>query len=551
MSDVFLAAWEGILGVIAVNGAPEQRCRAVCREVARSLGFPRALLSTVDRECGQLVVRGAYDPSVTGPLYRVLTNLWAASLEPDGEGRLSVAAWCVEKKEQVHVPDSSRYAFRPDATYQRNRVVRALGVRGYVLTPIVAGDEALGLLGVDCRESGREVTAEELRVLRLVAGLLAVALPGLLREPDAAVEAATTEAVAEAGSQMQALLDVLDQGVLVIGVDGRVRYLNRAATRLLDVIPWEGVGRPWQEILVLRQAEAFAALLGQANEREPRSRRRWTIVQPGGRLIDVELKLLKLSSTVMSGAQVVVMEDVSHRAELQRLRDEFTSMLVHDLKAPLQSIVGFAELLRTERLGSMNEDQKEFVLRIEESGEQMMGLVGDILEVARYETGRSLMRKERVPPSPLVQACVQKLQGKALPAGVRIHDSVPADLPDLFADPLRLTQILQNLIANAIHVSPPGGVVSVRTERVREGGQPWVRFEVEDHGPGLTAEEAVHLFDKFWTGSRAQGNHVAHGLGLVIARLIVEGHRGTISALSHPEGGTVVGFTIPVFRPDR
>lgn len=557
-----LPVWEGVLEAVHAEAPPARRCRAVCRQIARGLGFPRALLSTVDRARGQLVVRGAYDPSVTGPLYRVLTSLWAATLEPDAEGKLSVSAWCVEKKEQVYVPDAAAYDFRPDQTYQRDRVVRALGVKGYVLTPIVRDGEAVGVLGVDCAEEG--VSADRRRLLRIFADLLALALDRLLRDdrPPPAGEREAGEAdrgeaepAARAdGTQVQALLDILDQGVLVVGSDDRVQYLNRAALRLLDVIPWEAVGRPWREILVLREPERFAALLRDCVAGRPLRgapaglERRWTIVPPAGGEIDVELKLLPLSSTVMSGARAVVMEDVSQRVELQRVRDEFTSMLVHDLKAPLQSIVGFAELLVTERLGAMNRDQRDFVARIERSGEQMMRLIQDILKVARYEDGRSLLSKERVPPSPLVEAIVQGLQGKAMPARVEIRNTVGPDLPDLYADPLRLTQVFQNLVANAIDASAHGAVIWLRGERIRQNGLPYVRFEIEDEGPGLTAEEAEHLFDKFWTGDRS--GRMRHGLGLVIARLIVEGHRGSIVARGR-DGGTVVAFTIPVFRPDR
>ncbi|MGH7558475.1 MAG: histidine kinase dimerization/phospho-acceptor domain-containing protein, partial [Gemmatimonadota bacterium] len=383
-----LPVWEGLLEAIHAEARPEGRCRAVCRQVARGFGFPRVLLSTVDRSRGQLVVRGAYDPSVTGPLYRVLTSLWAATLEPDADGKLSVSAWCVEKKEQVYVPDVERYDFRPDLTYQRDRVVRALGVRGYVLTPMVRAGEAVGVLGVDCSEEG--VSADRRRLLRVLADLLALTLDRLLQDDDrpptgerGAGDAGRAEAEPAAhadGTQVQALLDILDQGVLVVGADDRVHYLNRAAMRLLDVTPWEVVGRPWREILVLREPERFAALVrecvagGLSREASAGLKRRWTIVRQTGGEIDVELRLLPLSSTVMSGARAVVMEDVSQRIELQRVRDEFTSMLVHDLKTPLQSIVGFAELLVTERLGAMNRDQRDFVARIERSGEQMMQL---------------------------------------------------------------------------------------------------------------------------------------------------------------------------------
>lgn len=562
-AEALIRTCEGILEAVNADTTPEKRCRAVCRQVARGLGFPRALLSTVDRARGRLVVRGAYDASVTGPLYRVLTRLWTAALEPDAEGRLSISAWCFEKREQAYVRDAKRYDFRPEMTYQRDRVVRALGVQGYVLTPMIVAGEAIGLLGVDTHGPADEVAPERLRQLAFVAELLGTLHDRLLRPPSPAWEEMVEEgAQRETGdaslaapadsTQTLPLLDTLDQGVLVVGPDDRVQYLNRASSRLVDVLPWEAIGRPWDEVLVLERRDEFAALLRECSTGGPLPARRWRILRPSKGDLDLELKLLPLSSTSMGGARAVVMEDVSQRDELQRLRDEFTSMLVHDLKTPLQSIVGFAELLVTERLGTMNKDQKEFVARIDQSGEQMMRLIEDILEVARYERGRSLQRKERVPPSPLLEAIVQGLLGKALPARVVIQNTVGPELPDLFADPLRLTQVFHNLIANAIHVSPPGGVIWVRGEVTRDGAVPCIRFEVEDEGPGLSPDEASHLFDGLWASTgRGDGGPAGHGLGLVIARLIVEGHRGSIVAHNRPEKGAAVAFTIPVYRPDR
>ncbi|MBW3661427.1 MAG: ATP-binding protein, partial [Gemmatimonadetes bacterium] len=151
--------------------------------------------------------------------------------------------------------------------------------------------------------------------------------------------------------------------------------------------------------------------------------------------------------------------------------------------------------------------------------------------------------------SPLVEAIVQGIQGMALPARVEIRNDVSPDLPDLYADPLRLTQVFQNVLANAIDLSPEDGVVWVRGSEVRLHGEPYVRFEIADEGPGFADEEHEHLFEKFWSGGAGGNGHLSHGLGLVIARLIVEGHRGEISARRRDQGGTAFSFAIPVHRP--
>jgi NtrC-family two-component system sensor histidine kinase KinB len=538
-----LELWADLAVALGSGTTIEARAAAACRAIAQGFGFSRVGISTVDRERKHLVTRAAHDPSLSGTLYRVLSNLWTQPLESDERGRLTVSVWCFERQEQVFVPDVARYDFRPDQTFQRGSVAKAMGIKGYLLTPIVASGTSIGVLAVGFKEEPRGITHELARRLRVVADYVGLGLAAL-------PWAHMTEETIPAPLPVEELLEILREGVIIVGADGAVRHVNRAAQRLLQVDGSEAIGEPWHRILDLRERDRFATVLAESGKRAPARARRWTLRPPTGGDLDIELRLLPLTSSVGGRGTAIVIEDVTRRAELQRVRDQFTSMLVHDLRAPLQSVVGFSELLCDERLGPLNDDQKEFVGRIEHSGEQLMELIEDILEVARYEAGRPLMSKEAVAPWPLVEAVVQRLQGKALPMSVDLRNTVPHDMPDLYADPLRLTQVLQNLLDNAIDFSPSGGVVWVRAEEVRHGETSYVRFEIEDDGPGLGIEGAERLFEKFWVGESRAGRR-SHGLGLVIARLIVEGHGGEIQAHDAERRGAVVSFTIPIYRESR
>jgi signal transduction histidine kinase len=539
----WLDFWAQLVVALGTGATIEARCRAICQAIAEGFGFLRVGISTVDRRRERLVTRAAHDPSLTGSLYRVLSNLWTQPLEPDAQGRVTVSVWCLENREQVFVPDVERYAFRTQQTFQRGSVIKAMGVRGYLLTPIAANGSGLGVLAVGFKEEPRGISDEVMRRLRVVADYVALGLAAFPWTHD-------LDETVPAPLPIEGLTDVLREGVIVVGPEGVVRHINRAARRLLQVEAADAVGHPWHRILDLRERERFAILLADPRKKVSDRTRRWALRPPTGGDLDIEIQVLPLASTLGVEEQAIVIEDVTRRAELQRLRDQFMSMLVHDLRAPIQSVVGFSELLRDERLGPLNDDQKEFVGRIERSGEQLMELIEDILELARYEAGRPLMNKTAVEPWPVVEAVVQRLQGKALPLSVELRNTVPHDLPKLFADPLRLTQVLQNLIDNAIEVSPPGGVIWVRAEDIRHGERPYVRFEIEDDGPGLEIDEAEHLFEKFWAGETRTGRR-SHGLGLVIARLIVEGHSGEIQAHRAEERGAILTFTIPVFRESR
>ena len=552
-----VARWNRLLAALVGAAPTDDRWAAVCHQLARSFGFTRAAVAVVDQTRTRLVTLAAYDPTITSPLYTVLSKLFATSLAPDADGRLNASAWCVVKQEQIYVPDSDNYSFRTDATYQRTLVVKALGGDEYVLTPIVWRGRSVGLLAADKKGTRDHITETDCSVLRAVADLFAVALAQEAAEAAAAPPSPKRPAPLPDGAapahfnqawQMQSLLDALHEGLVVLGKDDTVRYLNRAAASLLNVIPWEVIGRPWREVLPVVQEAAFGSMLDTLRHAPIAGKTRWRL-SLAARDVELQINVVPIASDRLQGSRALMVEDISQQAAVERMRQEFTSMLVHDLKAPLQGIVGFAELLHTERLGTLNDDQKRFVRSIEASGEHMIALAEGILEVAEFELGGSLMHKGQLRPHDLVAAALERLQGKALNAAVELRNQVPADLPPLFGDPVRLAETVQNLVDNAINASPRGATVRICAERATVHDRPYARFTVMDEGHGLDPDAVTHLFDKFWERERTDDDSGrSRGLGLVIARLVVEGHRGTIWAESVVGEGTTISFTLPFYR---
>ncbi len=554
-SDV-LQAWQHLVKGIARQPSLDLQCRFICRELAESFGFTRAMIATVDSDRRQLVTLAAHDPTITKPLYTVLSKLFSTSLEPDPDGRLNTSAWCVVKQEQVYVADASRYDFRPDVTYQRTLVVKALGGEEYVLTPIVWHRESIGMLAADKKGTSEGISTSDRDTLQSVADLIALVLKGTpeppLQAPSDPLEDQTLEVAAavhfDQAWQMQSLLDALHEGLLVLSPDGTVRYLNHAACSLLQVIAWEAIGLPWTDVLPIVDRVGFKRMLDEHGSTGWSPPKRWKL-RRGDREIELKIDIVHVPSDRLEGTRALVIEDVSHQAVVERMRNEFTSMLVHDLKAPLQSIVGFAELLRTQRLGELNDDQKRFVALIESSGEHMMQLAGDILEVAQFELGGSLMHKKAVRAHEIIGTVLNRMQGKAMNACVEIRNEVASDLPLLYGDPTRLAETFQNLLDNAINASSPGGRMWLRAVSRTCDGEAYVQFEVVDEGKGIDPAVIPHLFEKFRVRKKVEeGSGASHGFGLVIARLIVEGHRGQIWAESEAGRGTIIRLTLPIYR---
>jgi PAS domain S-box-containing protein len=226
-----------------------------------------------------------------------------------------------------------------------------------------------------------------------------------------------------------------------------------------------------------------------------------------------------------------------------RTRDDVLQTIVHDLRNPLSAILLSGQFLRdTPELAAsphLTESMKDIV----EAAERMERLVQDLVDVTRIEMGALGLRRERVPVDRLLQVAADEASHLALARGLRLECRLPEPAPGpVDADAVRVQQVLSNLLGNAIKFTPPGGRVLLTAEP--EGGM--VRFLVSDTGPGISLEAQPHLFDRFFQahGRDRQGL----GLGLAIARGLVEAHGGTIQVHSQPGEGATFAFTLPMAR---
>jgi PAS domain S-box-containing protein len=224
-----------------------------------------------------------------------------------------------------------------------------------------------------------------------------------------------------------------------------------------------------------------------------------------------------------------------------RARDEVVAVVSHDLRNPLNAVLiastVLAEYGGIETLGARDRKQVEIIRR---STEQMTALVQDLLEVSSLESGSMEMNPRPCAPSVLVGAAEEMFRPLAEEKGVVLVVGNAADIPPAQADYGRTLQVFGNLVANAIKFTPAGGMVEVGAERAVD----YVRFWVRDTGPGIEREHLPRLFDRFWQARR--GGKAGAGLGLAIAKSIVEGHGGQIWVESAPGEGSTFHFTLPV-----
>ena len=339
-----------------------------------------------------------------------------------------------------------------------------------------------------------------------------------------------------------AYLELLPDAVVVVDADGRVAYANPAAERLARAGRDELVGRPMDDAVPLRD--------GAGNPW-------WTCTErlrrlPGVRRVPVrELHLVaegeptpvdltasfRRDATGRVVQAVCVLRDASTRHRGDSQRGELISTLAHELRSPLTSVKGFTSTLlhRWERF--TDEQKREMLATVNMDADRVTRLIRELLDVSRIDAGRLELRRTEFDLAAMAEGIVGRFDLQH--DGHSFQITFPDDFPRVYADPDKIEQVLTNLVENAVKYSD-GGAVTV-TGQVTETE---VEVAVADQGVGIPADQLPLIFTKFYRRG-GHGSSSGTGLGLFIARGLVEAHAGRIWADSSPEHGTTLRFRLP------
>jgi len=230
---------------------------------------------------------------------------------------------------------------------------------------------------------------------------------------------------------------------------------------------------------------------------------------------------------------------------LDRMKDEFVALVSHELRTPLTSIRGYVELIQ-EDAELLPSETRGFLDVVDRNAERLIHLVGDLLVMAQVEGGMHSFDWAEVELEPLIAGCIEAAEPAAEQAGVELAFDCPRIL-SMTGDPMRLAQLVDNLMSNAIKFTPNGGRVEVHVAASRDT----VVIEVRDTGLGISPEEQGQLFDRFFRTQAATDNAIAGtGLGISIVKAIVDAHRGSIGVESVEGRGTTFHVELPVERAD-
>ena len=230
--------------------------------------------------------------------------------------------------------------------------------------------------------------------------------------------------------------------------------------------------------------------------------------------------------------------DAPHSADTALRRSaeaSFVAMVSHELRTPLNTINGFLEIVLDGHAGPLTAQQREFLGYAQQGAQQLIALTNDLLLLTRADAGQLQLHPTALPIAPLIAEVVSAEQVSIERKGIAIAVNSAPDLPPLYADELRVRQVVGNLLGNALKFTPPGGHITLSVGRWSEG-ENMALFSVADSGRGVAPEEQERIFARFYQSRTSAAEHGGgYGLGLAIARLIVEQHGGRIWVADAPE----------------
>ena len=478
----------------------------------------------------------------------------------------------------------------PDMAEISRQIARAAGYRALLMLPLLRQGGAIGAIGVVRREAGL-FADDDLALLRTFADQAAIAMENARlfeesREWSHALARSLEEvsALNEVTQAMSASLDlrrvldtVIRHAVRLTSSDAGMivefrtasqtfaeiashnlsrEFLDDVQRQVIDlgdaiISAARDTGRPFQipdietaKRFLIRDVtlkEGFRALMSAPIPGERVTRGVVVMRRQEGKWNDRQVEMLAALATqsqvAIENARLFEQAQTASQA-----KSRFLANMSHELRTPLNAIIGYTELIQDATYGEVPPKIAEVLGRVEASGRHLLGLINDVLDLSKIEAGQVTLALGDYSMGEVVQTVVQSVESLAADKHLALEVAVPADLPAGHGDERRLTQVLLNLVGNAIKFTEVGSVAV----RVVLGDGHFV-VSVTDTGPGIAPQDQKRIFDEFQqadtSSTRGKGGT---GLGLAIARRIVEMHGGRLSVESTPGAGATFSFRVPV-----
>jgi PAS domain S-box-containing protein len=375
-----------------------------------------------------------------------------------------------------------------------------------------------------------------------------------------AIESRRAEnALAEMRQRNELILGAAADGIFGVDADGRVTFANPAATRLLGLRLEEMIGCHAEDLLRVPDGRGESLpITTTLTDGQPRQVERAEIGRQDGKLLSVQIAVTPIARRLSSLRAVVVFHDISTQIAAQRSlrraaeeaeaasrsKSNFLAHMSHELRTPLNAIIGFSEVMSAQTLGPLNHPHyHEYAQHILTSGQHLLSLINDLLDLSKIEAGKLELWEETVDLGKLIERCRVFVAEAAENKGVALVLRTAPDLPDLRCDARKLKQVLVNLLSNAVKFTPPGGRILLEAAADDEDG---VVIRVVDTGIGIAAEHIEKVMSPFGQVHEASNRDTqGTGLGLPLSKALVELHAGRLFLESRPGKGTTAVVQLP------
>lgn len=501
----------------------------------------------VDAITGDLIYPTAFETHKLPPLPRV-----DLGYRPEK----SLAGLIIKNRTALIINDTledERWGAQPDRS----------DLRSVLAVPLISNDEVIGVLTLFHMEphafSQEQLDLVEAAAIQVASAISNAQLYLLIRDQAERLGRMLREEHIEA-AKSQAILESIADGVVVADASGMIVLANQSASQILETprnrLQGNGIG----ELLGLYATEADVLMW---------TIQGWSASDPNGYSPDYMAERLTIEdksvsmhlSPVFASGQffgtVSIFRDVTQEVEVDRMKSEFVSTVSHELRTPMTSIKGYAELMLMGAAGSMTADQLRYLEVIRDNADRMSGLVNDLLDISRIESGTISLELHPVDICHLVKHLVDThMRGLIEHENKPMHITIDlaCSLPLVNADHDRITQVLTNLLDNAFYYTPADGHIDIKAWTAGEH----VYISVSDTGIGIAQEHHEKIFERFFRTDDALVQGVpGTGLGLSIVRNLVEMHGGDIKLVSTRGRGSTFTFSLPVIgdgelvNPDR
>jgi signal transduction histidine kinase len=417
--------------------------------------------------------------------------------------------------------------------------------------PILSGGEPLGVLAVQSYATPRAYDASHKNILLTIAAQAAVAIQ------NARLYARTDESLARRVQELDSILRTARDGIMLLDLDWQILTANRMLASWINVPESEIVGQSLKRPhshgepllrLIGYTLQALEADCEALAEEELGQKEAIILLGPVMRHVERTLIPVRDRGGAISG-WLLVFRDMTEEMEIERLKDDMTEMLVHDLRSPLTAVMGSVALLKRAFDNRNDEQFDRLRLMAQNNSERILRIVNQLLDISRLESGELPLDRDYVDINALFHDAQSRYTPLLAEAQISFTVEIAPDVPLLYADSTLIGRVLDNLLDNAIKFTPDGGHVRLWAKCDQRQEPTATLIGVSDTGPGISPDAQSRLFSKFQQVASIEGRRGGTGLGLAFCKLAVEAHNGRIWVESEVGRGSTFILALPIEEP--